>query len=191
MRLFLDNLMSQRTCSYLTKFMWKRFMVLLNSTLGFQAFSPDLPTPLLQLWLLEEYWRLCSKWAFLGGEQKETADTGFIHIWSVSLSAGQDYTIKSRAEQETRSILCMIQPPSVSLSWLLGCFMLTHHEFIQYQVLMTHLNTDTCTFFTLSYGSWSLHIHFEVIVQRFAPSKDYSFWQWKECQIYQIYNMRK
>lgn len=80
-------------------------------------------------------------------EQEETADTGFIHIWSVSLSAAQDYTIKSRAEEETRSILCMIQPPSVSLSWLLGCFMLIHHELIQHQVLMTDINIDTYTFF--------------------------------------------
>lgn len=80
-------------------------------------------------------------------EQKETADAGFIHIWSVSLSAAQDYTIKSRAEEETRSILCMIQPPSVSLSWLLGCFMLTHHELIQHQVLRININIDTYTFY--------------------------------------------
>lgn len=59
-------------------------------------------------------------------KKKETADIFFYYqqMISQSVSGPGLYTIKSRAEEETRSILCMIQPPSVCLSWLLGCFVL-------------------------------------------------------------------
>lgn len=59
-------------------------------------------------------------------ERKKKLLTFFFYqqMISQSVSGPGLYTIKSRAEEETRSILCMIQPPSVCLSWLLGCFVL-------------------------------------------------------------------